>query len=207
MTTTIQLFDQLKKYIDSLEVATISEERKQLLQPLVEYIQGKIKEEQPILLNFICTHNSRRSHLAQVWAKAMSLYYKVEKVECFSGGTAITALYPMVVEVLKSSGFDISILEESKNPHYKIQFASEDNFLISYSKLHDDKVNPSENFAAIMTCSQADEACPLIFGAEKRIPITYEDPKISDGTPEEKEHYTVRSTQIATEMKYVFSKI
>jgi arsenate reductase len=35
----------------------------------------------------------------------------------------------------------------------------------------------------------------------------YEDPKVSDGTPQQQEVYQERSEQIATEMKYVFSKI
>ena len=47
----------------------------------------------------------------------------------------------------------------------------------------------------------------LINGAEKRIPITYEDPKAYDNTPQQLEKYKERSLQIATEMKYVFSNI
>jgi arsenate reductase len=58
-----------------------------------------------------------------------------------------------------------------------------------------------------MTCSHADGNCPMITGAEKRIPITFEDPKISDGTVQQKEVYKERSLQIATELKYVFSEI
>jgi len=58
-----------------------------------------------------------------------------------------------------------------------------------------------------MTCSQADAGCPSIAAAEKRIPITFEDPKISDNTPEQTEAYAERSLQIAMEMLYVFSKI
>ena len=58
-----------------------------------------------------------------------------------------------------------------------------------------------------MTCSQADGGCPFIAGAEKRIPITFEDPKNSDNTPEQAQVYAERSLQIATEMFYVFSKI
>ena len=58
-----------------------------------------------------------------------------------------------------------------------------------------------------MTCSHADENCPLIPGAEKKISLMYEDPKLFDRTILEKEKYRERSLQIATEMKYVFSKI
>jgi arsenate reductase len=45
----------------------------------------------------------------------------------------------------------------------------------------------------------------FIAGAEKRIPITYEDP--FDNTPQQAEKYQERSLQIATEMLYVFSQI
>lgn len=58
-----------------------------------------------------------------------------------------------------------------------------------------------------MTCSQADEGCPYIAGAEKRIPVRYEDPKSSDKTPQQNEIYTQRSLQIASEMFYVFSSL
>jgi arsenate reductase len=57
-----------------------------------------------------------------------------------------------------------------------------------------------------MTCSQADGGCPYCW-RWKRIPITYEDPKAFDNTPQQAEKYQERSLQIATEMLYVFSQI
>ena len=58
-----------------------------------------------------------------------------------------------------------------------------------------------------MTCSSVDKGCPFISGAEKRIPVTFEDPKAFDNTPQQAEKYKERSIQIATELKYVFSKL
>ena len=58
-----------------------------------------------------------------------------------------------------------------------------------------------------MTCSEADEACPVVLGAALRIPIRYEDPKIYDGTHEESTAYDARCLQIATEMLYLFSRV
>ena len=58
-----------------------------------------------------------------------------------------------------------------------------------------------------MTCSEADAGCPFVAGAEKRFPVTYEDPKAFDGTPRQREKYLERSLQIATEMAYVFSHV
>ena len=75
------------------------------------------------------------------------------------------------------------------------------------SKKLDDDFNPKSEFAAIMTCNSANEACPLVIGAEKRIPITFEDPKAYDNTSQQAEKYMERSLQIATELFYVFSQI
>ncbi|SEJ21392.1 hypothetical protein SAMN04488018_1172 [Myroides marinus] len=58
-----------------------------------------------------------------------------------------------------------------------------------------------------MTCSQADEGCPYIAGANLRLPIMYEDPKISDGTEEQMKVYRDRSLEIGAEMFYVMSQI
>ena len=203
----MKLLKPIQKYIKALETKNISEERKAVLQPLVDYIISKNKVNQTVQLNFICTHNSRRSHLAQIWAQVMAEYFDVKNVACFSGGTEATAIYPMVVETLENTGFEFSKEGESKNPIYNIKYAEWKNFIIAFSKKYDDGANPTTDFAAIMTCSQADEGCPFVAGSEKRIAIMYEDPKISDETPQQKEVYAERSKQIATEMKYVFSQI
>lgn len=201
------LFTEIKNTIDSFDFNQVSEERKAILQPLVDYIQNKVDNKQPIRLNLICTHNSRRSHLSQVWAQTAAANYNVQNVSCYSGGTEATALFPMVAETLQNSGFKVEAISEGKNPVYSIKFASNEQPIIGFSKTYDDDFNPESEFAAIMTCSQADGGCPVIAGAEKRIPITYEDPKVSDGTPEQKDIYLERSLQIGTEMFYVFSQI
>ena len=203
----MKLLKPIENYIETLETASLSEERKTVLQPLVEYIKAKSLERKTIQLNFICTHNSRRSHLAQVWAQALAAYFNIPNIECFSGGTESTAVYPMVIETFENAGFEISKEGNSKNPLYRINFAFEEKPIIAFSKKYDDTFNPQSEFAAIMTCSQADGGCPFVAGSEKRIAIMYEDPKISDGTPQQKQVYLERSEQIATEMKYVFSKI
>jgi len=203
----VELLKPFQKFTEALETQKLSEERKSILQPLIDYINSKKKEEKAIQLNFICTHNSRRSHLAQVWAQTMAAYFQIKNIECFSGGTEATAVYPMIIETLENTGFGISIEGDSKNPVYSIKYASEKAPILAFSKKYDDAANPTKDFAAIMTCSQADEGCPFVAGSEKRIAIMYEDPKISDGTHQQKEVYAERSQQIATEMKYVFSQI
>ncbi|SFC74038.1 arsenate-mycothiol transferase ArsC [Flavobacterium phragmitis] len=201
------LFPQIENTVKSFDFKQISEERKAVLQPLIDFIQTKADSNLETRLNLICTHNSRRSHLSQVWAQTAAAYYNIKNVSCYSGGTEATALFPMAAETLKDSGFNIKTLSDGSNPVYSIKYAADALPVIGFSKTYDDDFNPESGFAAIMTCSQADGGCPFIAGAEKRIPITFEDPKISDGTPQQKETYLERSGQIGTEMFYVFSQI
>lgn len=201
------LFKPIKKFINELDTLTITNDRKAVLQPLTDYIQSKIDNNQKIRLNFICTHNSRRSHLSQVWAQVMANYFSIKNVVCYSGGTEATALFPLVAETLKNSGFEINTLSKNNNPVYSIKYSKNEHPIIGFSKKLDSDFNPKSAFAAIMTCSQADGGCPFIAGAEKRIPITFEDPKAFDNTPLQAEKYLERSIQIATEIQYVFSQI
>lgn len=198
---------KIREIIAQLSTERISEERKIILQPLIEFISSKISKNEEVILNFICTHNSRRSHLSQIWAQTMAYYYQIENVFCYSGGTEATAMFPKVAETLTNQGFEILKLSETENPVYAVKFAENEHAVICFSKKYDDDFNPMSTFAAILTCDSADENCPIVYGAEARIPIKYEDPKKSDGTPEMNETYFNRSLEIATEMKFVFENL
>jgi len=201
------MYSKIKETITSLKISDISDDRKMLLQQLIDFIQDKHTTNKEISINFICTHNSRRSHLSQVWAQALAAYFEIPNVYCYSGGTEATALFPMAAKALEENGFEIKTLSSTNNPIYSIKHSKNSHPTIGFSKTFDDSFNPTSNFAAIMTCSSADEGCPFIAGAEKRIPLTFEDPKAFDNTPQQKEKYIERSLQIATELKYVFSNI
>ncbi len=201
------IFKEIEKVINSLNIDSISNERKTILQPLTDFIQTKVSSGQQISINFICTHNSRRSHLSQVWAQTMANYFNIKNVFCYSGGTESTALFPMVAETLQNSGFQIKTISKNENSIYSIKYADNQHSIIGFSKKLDDDFNPKSEFAAIMTCDSANEACPFVHGAEKRIPITFEDPKAFDNTPQQAEKYNERSLQIATELLYVFSQL
>lgn len=200
-----------KDLIETISTITsfqnINEERKATLQPLIDFIQHKINSKEPININFICTHNSRRSHLSQIWAQVAAAHFQIPNVHCYSGGTEETALFPKVAETLTNQGFSIFKIADTLNPIYAIKYSDNAVPVIGFSKKYDSPFNPVSAFAAVMTCSQADGGCPFIAGAEKRIPITFEDPKISDNTAEQSKVYAERSLQIATEMFYVFSQI
>jgi arsenate reductase len=205
--TKTNIFPEITAVINTFNFGSITAERKIILQLLVDYIQTKTSNQQEIRLNLICTHNSRRSHLSQVWAQTAAAYYDIKNVFCYSGGTEATAMFPMVSKTLVKQGFEIKTIAEGNNPVYSIKYAANGHPVIVFSKTYDDSFNPQDGFAAIMTCSQADGGCPFIAGAEKRIPITFEDPKAFDNTPQQAEKYEERSLQIAAEMFYVFSQI
>lgn len=201
------IYTDIKKAIDVLNIESISDERKSVLQPLIDYIQDYKNKQQDIRLNFICTHNSRRSHLSQIWAQVMAYHFNINQVVCYSGGTEATAMFPKVAETLINTGFNIKSLSKGNNPIYAVKYSENVHPIICFSKTYNDEFNPQSEFAAIMTCSNADVGCPFIAGAEKRIPITFEDPKAFDNTPQQMKKYHERSIQIATELYFVFSQI
>lgn len=183
----------------------IPEHRKEVLRPLIEYVSEKTGNDECVSLNFICTHNSRRSHLCQVWAQTMAAYRNIKNISCYSGGTEATAMFYKIAETLSYQGFDIIRLSENHNPVYAVRFDHTSHPVICFSKEYQHPFNPSSGYAAVITCDSANEACPVVLGAEKRFSITYEDPKIFDQTEFMAEKYLERSLQIALEMWYIFT--
>ncbi len=201
------MYSKLNTTIESISEIAVSPERKAILQSLVDYIQTKVSAGKSIRLNFICTHNSRRSHLSQIWAQTMASHFGIKNVFCYSGGTEATAMFPKVGETLGNQGFEIQKLSQESNPVYAVKFDENEPTVICFSKKFDDVFNPTSEFGAIMTCSSADEGCPFIAGADVRLPIRYDDPKAFDGTDLMNAKYAERSLEIAAEMYYVFSTI
>ena len=190
-----------------IEFNQIPLERKAVLAQLTRFVGDKVKAGKKANLNFICTHNSRRSHLAQLWAQAAAHYYGIPGVECFSGGTEATAFNIRAVEAMRGAGFNISETKAGTNPIYQVCFSENGPVVVAFSKRYDDPFNPYKDFAAIMTCSHADENCPLVMGASSRIALTYEDPKEFDGTEKEAMMYKERVHQIGREIFFAFSEI
>lgn len=201
----LPLYTELEQYIESLFPAMeqLPDHRKSSLKKLADYIQSSREKRPRVSLNFICTHNSRRSHISQIWAATAAAYYGVDHLKTYSGGTEATAFNPRAVAAMERAGFHIEN-PEGINPAYQVSFSAKHPALVCFSKVFDDPVNPSSNFAAIMTCSDADENCPFIPGTEFRLALTYQDPKIADDSPEETARYDERVRQIGTEMFYAF---
>lgn len=193
--------------IQSFSSKNISVERKEILELLADYIRKRKLKGETIRLNFICTHNSRRSHLSQIWAQTMAFHFGIKNVFCYSGGTEATAMFPKIAETLSRQGFDILKLSETSNPVYAVKYAQNEHPIICFSKEYNHCFNPSANYAAVVTCNSADDACPSVIGADARFPIKYDDPKAFDGTDEMDAKYAERSLQIGEELWYVFLKI
>lgn len=202
------MFEKLRLLCTDLSknFARIPNERKQLLAQLADYIVWKLNQDKSVNLVYVCTHNSRRSHFGQVWAAVAAAHYGCANVHTFSGGTEATAFNKNAIAALQSVGFEITPDSNQENAVYKVQFG-EKLFTNCFSKVVDHASNPKANFAAIMTCSDAEENCPFIPGMELRIGTTYDDPKIADGTPQQAEKYNERSLQIALECLYLFSTV
>jgi protein-tyrosine phosphatase/arsenate reductase len=203
------MYPKIKSVCDELilQFDSISTERKQVLTTISEYIQQKKSEGLPIQLMYVCTHNSRRSHFGQIWSAVAAVYYGVLDVTTFSGGTEATAFNQNAIQALEEIGFQINSKDGGANPVYEVYFSDSTIPTHCFSKVYDDKFNPSSNFAAIMTCGDAEENCPFIPGVELRIATTYNDPKAFDGTSQAAEKYKERCLQIALETLYVFSKV
>ena len=197
------------KLLETINYATnleISDSRKLILKELVEYIKTKKASKSEVHLNFICTHNSRRSQFCQIWAETASAYYN-KKIYCYSGGLLATEFNINAVNTMKKCGFDV-IKSGSKNPTYSLYYSNSRVRPISvFSKLYNDPANKANSFAAITTCSDAEENCPFILNAKKRIFLQYDDPKLFDNLPNKMEKYFDCSLQIASELFYVFRKV
>ena len=201
------LINSLQKYIKAIQndFPEIPEERKKVLQELAAFVKEKVQSGQTAELVFICTHNSRRSQMAQIWAQVAAYHYDIPGVKSYSGGTEVTAFSPRAVEAMRHAGLDVSSSSVLNNPVYQINYAKDAPPVEAFSKVYNSEKNPRQGFAAIMTCSHADENCPVVQGNSLRLPIRYKDPKEYDDTPLESQMYQERCRQIALEMFYAFS--
>jgi len=193
---------KLNSTIEQVLKIPIPDNRKVILDKFKDYIQNKLEIGETPRLNFICTHNSRRSQFSQIWAQTAAAFFAID-VECFSGGVELTAFNERAVASILRCGFKVE-KEGEINPKYSVYYDTKSKPIVAFSKLFDDTPSP---FAAVMTCAQADENCPFIPAAECRIPVRYEDPKAFDDTAQEAEKYDERSIQIASEMFYVFRNL
>lgn len=202
-----EIFPEIQSFVERLEFSEISRERSQLLKQVADSLLEKKQNGEDIHLNFICTHNSRRSQLSQVWAETAAAYFRMENIQFYSGGTEVTAFHPNAVRALEESGFQVSRNDPPENPVYQVSYSTQADPISCFSKAYHEAMPHSGSFIAILTCSEAEGNCPFIPEAETRFLVTYEDPKEADGTSREQQTYMMRNQQIASEMFFLFSQI
>ncbi len=204
-----RLFPEIQGFILDRrgELERIPQGRRVLLDEFAALIASAASDDGPARLVFICTHNSRRSHMAQLWALVAARHFSVSGIEAFSGGTEATAFNLRAVAALQRAGFAVEVFTDGMNPIYEVRFDEEMDPIRVFSKVVDEPPNPVGDFIAVMTCSSADAACPVVDGAAERVVIPFDDPKAGDGTGREAEIYDERCAEIAREMLYVFSKV
>lgn len=204
-TSNIELYTYIQERTEEFD--KIDETRKEELLRISEYIHRNNKLGEKSYINFICTHNSRRSHMAQIMALSAAKYFNLNNINCYSGGTEATAFNPNAIEALQNIGIYVEKLDESENPKYYVQYDKKENSVLSYSKKYDVKVNPKEDFCAVMVCSEAEKSCPFIPGARIRVSVPIDDPKRFDGTKNEKEEYAKTLKTISREMVFVMANV
>ena len=185
----------------------VSAERRLVLDAIATNIAGQLEAGKPAQLTFICSHNSRRSHMSQIWAQTAAYYYGIDKIYAYSGGTEATACNCRTVAALRRVGFDIEDVTKGDNPIYLVRYAKDRPPIRAYSKLYNADGNPRGDFIALMTCSVADKSCPVVQGAISRYAIHYADPRLCDDTPIETAAYNERCREIAREMFYIMSEV
>lgn len=204
-----KLIEPLRPYVSQIvnELDTISQERTAVLDEIASTITARLESGEDANLTFICTHNSRRSHMSQIWAQTAAHYYGLDRVYAFSGGTEATACNCRTVSAMSGVGFSIVTATEGFNPVYLVRYSDDRPAVRAYSKLYNADGNPKKDFIALMTCSKADKMCPIVKGATARFAIHYVDPKLCDDTPDETAAYNARCREIAREMFYIMSQV
>jgi hypothetical protein len=203
------LLPDLKPYVNEVagDLSTVSVERREVLDKIATDVAKRLEAGKRADMTFICTHNSRRSHMSQIWAATAAYYYGLGNVHTYSGGTQATACNCRTVAAMRRVGFDIKDATTGENPIYLVRYATDRPIIKAYSKLYNADGNPRRDFIALMTCSVADKSCPVVEGAVSRYAIHYVDPRLCDDTPTETTAYNERCREIAREMFYIMSQV
>lgn len=205
----MELYSRIESQISEfrLQDCYIPEPRRTILRSIASAICELRQEDGAVNLLFICTHNSRRSLMAQIWAEAAAVRFGLADVRSYSGGTEVSAFHPNAVKTVQAAGFPLEKLNNDSNPEYRLHCREQGRSLILFSKLYDHPANPRNGFVALMTCSDADAGCPVIPGAAVRFPLHYDDSKSYDNDPNPLPGYQACFESIGREILALFAMI
>lgn len=114
----------------------------------------------PFRVLFLCTHNSARSQMAEGLLRALG----GDRFAAYSAGTEATHVRPLAIQAMAEIGVDISGQQSKTLDRYL-----------------------GEVFEAVITvCDDANEACPVFYGARRRLHWSLPDPSRAVGTEEER---------------------
>ena len=186
---------------------TLPTERRERLAVLSRYIADRLHEGESARVVVVCTHNSRRSHIGQVWLATAAAYYGLRGLQTYSGGTEATAFHPNAVAALQRAGWSVTATTRGDNPVYDITWGGAHVPYRAYSKRYDATDNPQQHYAAVMVCTEADIECPIVAGCELRLSLPYQDPKQHDYTPQADEAYDDTILLIGREMLWMMRQV
>ena len=203
------IYPNLGRYLKArlAESDRISKDREKVLERVSAYISERLLSGEPARLTFICTHNARRSQMAQIWAQTAAWFFGIRGIAAFSGGTEVSAFDPRALNAIIRAGFWIDRGTPADNPVYTVYAGNGLTPIPAFSKTYLDPSNPQDGFCAVLTCSAADRECPVIPSADRRVLVPYEDPKSADGTEREAEVYDERCREICREMVWLFARV
>ena len=201
------MYQELENYIRQQVLPSVNElstERKALLNKIASGLKYQKRDRNTIKLLFVCTHNSRRSQIAQAWAIAAMYWFGVNELSVHSAGTQVTAFHTNALDALKRAGMSYQV--ETTNA-VSVSIGNSVPPTRFFSKLYTDTSIPNAAPIAVMTCSDAAKNCPFIPGATLRVSLAYEDPGRSDNQENFEEAYDKTCLLIATEIFYLFQKL
>lgn len=180
------------------DVSQIKESRLKILDHIARQLVNVIQQDDEANVVFVCTHNSRRSQIAQVCLQLFLQELNIKNIGVFSCGTEKTHIPPQIFALFKRQGLEV---RESKNDSIEVF-----NQIVLFSKTYEDDSLPKRSIA-IMVCDSASETCPFVPSFNQRISLEFRDPKQADGSPEEEKSYNKAWIKIATEMAYLVLKL
>tara|TARA_B100001079_G_scaffold142196_1_gene121790 strand:+ start:344 stop:916 length:573 start_codon:yes stop_codon:yes gene_type:complete len=184
--------EEFKDFFSKINQYNPEKDKKNYLDDVV----SKIEKILPITNNivFLCTHNSRRSQLCQVWGSILSKIYNID-LKFNSAGTEKTEVHKTIFYCFSNVGIEI---KDSKIFYGDLS-------LSLHSKVLEEI--QSDKFISIMTCSDAEKSCPSDSRSIRNISMIYQDPKIFDDTEKEREEYSKTSKLIAEELNYIIKNL
>ncbi len=199
------LIPKIKQYADllSTQFELIEEGHLDGAEQLVAWIVKNYEAGKPLGITIICTGNSRRSMLGATMGNIAATYHGLTNIRFGSGGTEPSAFNPRSIATLKEIGVEIEATGKEaergktgdRNPIYKVTWGKGLE-TAEFSKKYNDPQNAQKDFAAVLVCNEADEACPSVKGASVRIPVMYFDPKAFDNAPFESAKYAERRDDV-----------